>query len=115
MSSRRSGHGVDGLEVEADVRRARLDEREPVVRLGVRPGQRLEAVDGADDESIAIGVDDRPEPRLDRAEVGHQYAASLRMPSAIFSGLTMNQSSRTWLYGTPGTSGPAIRVTGPSR
>jgi hypothetical protein len=44
-----------------------------------------------------------------------QYAASVRMPSAIFSGLTMNQSSRTWLYGTPGTSGPAMRVTGPSR
>ena len=44
-----------------------------------------------------------------------QYAASFRIPSAIFSGLTMNQSSRTWLYGTPGTSGPAIRVTGPSR
>ena len=44
-----------------------------------------------------------------------QYAASFRIPSAIFSGLTMNQSSRTWLYGTPGTSGPAIRLTGPSR
>jgi hypothetical protein len=44
-----------------------------------------------------------------------QYAASLRIASAIFSGLTMNQSSSTWLYGTPGTSGPAIRVTGPSR
>ena len=44
-----------------------------------------------------------------------QYAASFRMAASIFSGLTMNQSSRTWLYGTPGTSGPAIRVTGPSR
>ncbi len=44
-----------------------------------------------------------------------QYAASLRMPAVILVGSTMNQSSRTWLYGTPGTSGPAIRVTGPSR
>ena len=57
----------------------------------------VEVVDRADDEPVAVGVDDRPEPRLDRAEVGHQYAASLRIPSAIFSGLTMNQSSRTWL------------------
>jgi transcriptional regulator with XRE-family HTH domain len=49
------------------------------------------------------------------APIDPQYAASLRMPAAIFSGSIMNQSSRTWLYGTPGTSGPAIRVTGPSR
>jgi hypothetical protein len=38
--------------------------------------------------------------RMTRNEAGAapaQYAASLRMPSAIFSGLTMNQSSRTWL------------------
>src|SRR6188508_988535 len=27
----------------------------------------------------------------------------------------MNQSSRLWWNGTPGTSGPASRVTGPSR
>ena len=50
-----------------------------------------------------------------RPRVTPQYSASRRIPSAIFSGLIMNQSSRAWLYGTPGTSGPASRVTGPSR
>ena len=62
------------------------------------------------DDRASRGSRDR-----DRLSRSGQYAASLRIPSAIFSASTMNQSSRTWLYGTPGTSGPAIRVTGPSR
>src|SRR6185437_562872 len=34
--------------------------------------------------------------------VADQYAASARAASTIFSGLSMNQSSRLWWYGTLG-------------
>ncbi len=37
------------------------------------------------------------QPDMAAVAAGGQYAASLRMPSAILAGLTMNHSSRTWL------------------
>jgi hypothetical protein len=67
-------------------------------------------------ESTPIRLQDGAKAAVDGCEIRHpQYAASVRIASWIRSGLTMNQSSSTWLYGTAGTSGPATRVTGPSR
>jgi hypothetical protein len=44
-----------------------------------------------------------------------QYAASVRIASAIFDGESMNASSSGREFGEAGDSGPARRVTGPSR
>src|SRR5262249_60889440 len=67
-------------------------------------------------EAVGVRDQNRAQAFFDGRELryAHQYAASSRIPARIFSGETMNQSSRTGLYGTPGTSGPATRITGPS-
>src|SRR6185369_16804048 len=114
--------GMHRQERKADDAVAPVHAREPFVGLRPRPAEHRHAVDLKRLQPVAIRVEERLESLLGRRQpfeglgrFRHQYAASLRIPSAIFSGLTMNHSSRTWLYGTPGTSGPAIRVTGPSR
>ena len=75
---------------------------EPVVGLGARPAQVRRAVQVERLQPVAIRVEDGLESGLEaarsvQARADPQYAASLRMASAIFSGLTMNQSSRAWL------------------
>ena len=44
-----------------------------------------------------------------------QYAASVRIAAAIFAGESMKASSSGRAFGEAGESGPARRVTGPSR
>ena len=96
--------GVHRQEREADDAVAPVHAREPVVGLGARPAEHRHAVDLERLQPVAVRVQERLEPRLGRRQpvlgrgrFRHQYAASLRIPSAIFSGLTMNHSSRTWL------------------
>jgi hypothetical protein len=55
-----------------------------------------------DRESAAERLQDGAEATVDRGQIDRhvgrpQYAASVRIASRIRSGLTMNQSSRTWL------------------
>ena len=80
--------------------RGGLHEREPLVGLRARAPQRRHVVDRGGLEAAAIRVEDVLQPCLEGDEVrrrGHQYAASFRIASAIFAGLSMNQSSSAWL------------------
>src|SRR6478752_3405930 len=116
---RRAQRGVlvDRQQVQRHVLRRRLHEREPAVRVGAWLAERRDAVDRGPLEAVLVCREEPAQADLDLVELHdrrrHQYAASFRIASAILAGLSMNQSSSAWLYGTPGTSGPAIRVTGP--
>ncbi len=90
-------------------------------RAGVerRPGEcdecELGAVEQDDECAVAVRT-----PELDqRFAAAHvrasQYAVSVRIAAAIFAGESMNASSSGRAFGEAGDSGPARRVTGPSR
>lgn len=57
------------------------------------------------------------EPRPGNEAMGGapQYAASVRIAAVIFAGESMKASSSGRAFGEAGESGPARRLTGPSR